>query len=192
VVRLTQEGGVPTDNPFVGNPAYAPEIYSYGHRNIQGIVRHPVTGEIWATEHGPRGGDELNRIVAGANYGWPLATHGIDYNRARVTPYRQLPGMRAPLLDWTPAIAPAGMTLYRGELFPHWQGDLFVSALVAKEIRRVRLKGDEVVEEQRLFGELEERMRDVRTGPDGVERRYASLDELPPEMRRLFDKFSGA
>ena len=123
------------------------------------------SGTLYEHEHGPRGGDELNRIVAGANYGWPLATFGIDYTYARVTPFTEYPGTEPPLLHWTPSIAPAGMTIYRGDLFPQWQGQLFVSALVEKSVRRVPPGGGE---QEILFTELGERMRDVRAAPDGA------------------------
>jgi glucose/arabinose dehydrogenase len=161
--------GIPADNPFVGRPGARPEIWSYGHRNVQGIVRDPDSGRIYAHEHGPRGGDELNLIEAGGNYGWPAATQGIDYSGAMITPHTDLPGMRAPLIDWTPSIAPSGMTLYRGELFPAWQGSLFVSALAAGDVRRIELDATgRPVAEETLFADLGERIRDVRSGPDGA------------------------
>ena len=165
IVRLTQDGRVPPDNPFVNTPGAFPEIWSYGHRNPQAIVIDAATGSVYAHEHGPRGGDELNRILPGRNYGWPLATHGVDYTFARVSPFTAYPGSEAPMLQWTPSIAPAGMTIYRGALFPAWQGNLFVSALVEKSVRRIV---PETGEQEVLFTELGERLRDVREGPDGA------------------------
>ncbi|MDQ2068832.1 PQQ-dependent sugar dehydrogenase [Natronospira bacteriovora] len=168
LIRLNDEGSVPPDNPFVDDEERRPEIYSYGHRNIQGIVHDPGSGLLWSHEHGPRGGDELNIIRPGANYGWPAATHGIDYSGARISPHRTLPGMEEAVLVWTPAIAPAGLSQYRGEQFPEWEGDLLIAGLVARAILRVSLDGESAREEERLFREVGERMRDVRVGPDGA------------------------
>ncbi|MGM0678053.1 PQQ-dependent sugar dehydrogenase [Ectothiorhodospira marina] len=169
IVRLNPEdGSVPTDNPFVDRDDALPEIYSYGHRNVQGLVWDAQTGILWSHEHGPRGGDELNIIEPGANYGWPAATHGIDYSGAIISPHTSLPGMEDPVHQWTPSIAPAGMTLYRGDRFPQWQGSLFVTSLVEHHVRRLTLDGVQVVDEEILFEEVGERIRDVRTGPDGA------------------------
>ena len=167
IVRLHRNGRVPADNPFVGQPDARPEIYSYGHRNVQGIVFDEETGVLWSHEHGPRGGDELNIIEPGVNYGWPVVSHGIDYSGARITPYTSLPGMRDPVRHWTPAIAPSGMTLYRGELFPEWRGSLLISSLVQRHVRLLTLDGARVTGEERLFEEVGERIRDVQSGPDG-------------------------
>lgn len=168
IVRLNQDGSIPTDNPFVDTPGALPEIFSYGHRNVQGLVVDPDSGTILIHEHGARGGDEINRIVPGANYGWPLATHGLDYTWARVTPFTRYPGIEQPLLHWTPSIAPSGMALYTGELFPSWQGTLLVGGLVTRAVHRVVWTGDTATEVEKLFTELNERIRDVRTGPDGA------------------------
>ena len=168
IVRIRPDGGVPPDNPFVGNPDALPEIYSFGHRNVQGLVFDPETGRLWAHEHGPRGGDELNLVLPGRNYGWPVATFGVDYSGARISPYTSRPGIEDPVLHWTPSIAPAGMTLYRGAEFPAWDGDLLVTALVAREVRRLDLEEGRVLGQEALFGELGERLRDVKTGPDGA------------------------
>lgn len=170
IVRIHPDGSVPDDNPFIGHADVRPEIYSYGHRNIQGLVVDEQNQRLIAHEHGPRGGDELNLITAGANFGWPIATGGLDYTGARITPFNQYPGTIPPLLEWTPSIAPSGMALYTGELFPEWRGDLLVGALVDKEVRRVRLSADATHAEdvESLFGELEERIRDVRVGPEGA------------------------
>ncbi len=169
IVRLNPDGSVPADNPFVGTSGALPEIWSYGHRNVQGIVRDPDSGRVYAHEHGPRGGDELNLIEPGRNYGWPVITHGVDYSGAMITPYTEREGMASPLVDWTPSIAPAGMTRYDGTLFPQWHGQLFVAALAGRHVRRVMLDDDgRPVAEARLFERLGERFRDVRTGPDGA------------------------
>ncbi|QPL47068.1 PQQ-dependent sugar dehydrogenase [Halomonas sp. A40-4] len=170
LVRLNPDGSVPQDNPFVYYGEARPEIYSLGHRNVQGLVFDNQQQRLIAHEHGPRGGDEINIIEAGANYGWPIATGGLDYTGARVTPFEDYPGTEPPTLEWTPSIAPSGMALYSGELFPEWQGDLLVGALVNKEVRRVRLSddGSSAKDVEGLFGELEERIRDVRQGPDGA------------------------
>lgn len=167
LVRLTLDGRVPDDNPFLGDNSARPELYSIGHRNVQGIVYDEERDELLINEHGPRGGDELNRIQPGANYGWPLTTHGVDYTGARITPFRELPAFSPPLLHWTPSIAPSGMALYRGDAFPDWQGDLFVSALAGQQVRRLVREEGRVVEQQVLFDELGARIRDVRVGPDG-------------------------
>ncbi|MDN7132854.1 PQQ-dependent sugar dehydrogenase [Halomonas sp. MC140] len=170
IVRLNPDGSVPQDNPFVNRDDAHPEIYSYGHRNVQGLVVDEQNQRLIAHEHGPRGGDEINIIEAGDNYGWPIATGGLDYTGARVTPFTAYPGTVPPVLEWTPSIAPSGMALYTGELFPEWQGDLLVGALVNQEVRRVRLSDDGSSAEdiEGLFGELEERIRDVRVGPEGA------------------------
>ncbi|MFC7366788.1 PQQ-dependent sugar dehydrogenase [Vreelandella zhaodongensis] len=170
IVRLNADGSVPDDNPLVGREDAQSEIYSYGHRNVQGLVFDENNQRLIAHEHGPRGGDELNIIEVGANYGWPIATGGLDYTGARVTPFSEYPGTVSPILEWTPSIAPSGMALYNGELFPLWRGDLLIGALVNKEVRRVRLSDDGAHAEdvEGLFGELEERIRDVRIGPEGA------------------------
>ncbi|NGX14955.1 PQQ-dependent sugar dehydrogenase [Wenzhouxiangella sp. XN24] len=168
IVRIRRDGGIPEDNPFVGRENALPEIYSYGHRNVQGLVFDARSGRLWAHEHGPRGGDEVNLILPGHNYGWPVATFGVDYSGARITPYTSRPGMEDPVIDWTPSIAPSGMTQYRGEAFPAWDGDLLVTALVARELRRIVLDGEEVVEQLSLLEEIGERLRDVQVGPDGA------------------------
>jgi len=168
VVRIDRFGRVPAGNPYVDTEDALPEIWSYGHRNPQGIVLHPASGVVYLHEHGPRGGDELNELEAGVNYGWPAISYGIDYSYARVTPYTSLPGMRQPILEWTPSIAPSGMTVYDGVLFPEWVGDLFVTALVEQSVRRIEVAGGRVVGQERLFDAIGERLRDIRTGPDGA------------------------
>jgi aldose sugar dehydrogenase len=168
IVRLNRDGSVPADNPLVGQPDAAAEIYSLGHRNVQGIFFDAQARRLYSHEHGPRGGDELNLIEAGHNYGWPLVTHGVDYTGALVSPYTELPGLQAPLLQWTPSVAPSSLTQYRGSLFPEWQGDLFASTLAERSVRRIRLLGGKLAGEEVMFEELEERIRDVRNGPDGA------------------------
>lgn len=168
IVRIGDDGRVPPDNPFVGQSDALPEIFSYGHRNAQGLIVDPDSGLIWSHEHGPRGGDELNLIQAGANYGWPIATHGIDYSGARISPFTSRPGMVDPLIDWTPSIAPAGMSQYRGNLFPDWNGNLLVASLAERSLRRIRIDGQQVVSDEIVPLGLSRRLRDVRVGPDGA------------------------
>jgi len=167
IVRINPDGSIPPDNPFIGQADALPEIHSYGHRNIQGLVFDAETGTLWQHEHGPRGGDELNRIEPAQNYGWPVATHGIDYSGALISPYESRPDMVDPLWVWTPSIAPSGMTLYRGGEFPEWNGDLLVTALVSRNVRRMDLEDGEVVREDTLFDDIGQRLRDIRTAPDG-------------------------
>jgi len=183
IVRLNRDGSIPPDNPFVGRVGARDAIYSFGHRNPQGLVHDPATGTVWAHEHGPRGGDELNRIKRGKNYGWPVATTGIDYSGARISPFTQQPGMEQPVLEWTPSIAPAGMSLYRGDLFPDWNGDLLIASLVEQTIRRIDLEGTTVVSQTPLGLELNRRLRDVRVGPDGA--LYVLTDAADGEILRI-------
>ncbi len=168
IVRLNGDGSAPADNPFTGHEGALPEIYSYGHRNVQGLIYDSEQNRLIAHEHGPKGGDEINLIEPGKNYGWPITSFGLDYTGARVTPFTNRPGMEPPLLYWTPSIAPSGMTLYNGELFPQWQGDLLVGALAAKRVHRVSLERGEARDVEVLFESLNERIRDVKTGPDGA------------------------
>jgi len=182
IIRINPDGSVPTDNPFVDRPDVLPEIYSYGHRNVQALVPNGET--LWAHEHGPRGGDELNIIVPGANYGWPVTSHGRDYSHAAITPFTQREGMEQPVLVWTPSIAPAGMTLYWNNRFPQWRGSLFVAALAEESVRRVQLTADgEPAAQEVLFSELGQRVRDVRSGPDGA--LYLLTDEEEGQLLRV-------
>jgi glucose/arabinose dehydrogenase len=167
IVRLNRDGSVPADNPFRKQAGAAPEVLSLGHRNVQGVAIDPADGSLLVTEHGPRGGDEVNRILPGRNYGWPIVTGGIDYSFARVSPFTALPGFEAPLLEWTPSIAPAGLAVYNGALFPDWRGALLVPALVERELRLVRRDGGRITKQAALLAELGERIRDVRVAPDG-------------------------
>jgi len=168
VVRLRDDGTVPPDNPFVGREGARPEIFTYGHRNPQGMAMHPVTGRIWLVEHGPRGGDELNLLKAGANYGWPRATHGIDYSGSTISPSKSLPGMEDPVRVWVPSISPSGLAFYTGDRFPGWKGSVFTGALSDNALIRVELDGDRYVGEERLLVDLLPYIRDVRQGPDGL------------------------
>lgn len=167
IVRLRPDGSVPPDNPFVTVPGARPEIWSYGHRNVQGIAIHPVTGELWATEHGPKGGDELNRIVAAGNYGWPLVTHGIAYNGDRIGIGAARAGIEGPVHYWVPSIAVSSLAFYDGDRFPKWRGNALVTGLYGVLVR-LELAGRKVVREERMLQELRERIRDVRVGPDGL------------------------
>ena len=168
VMRITTDGKVPPDNPFVSEAGAVGTIYSRGHRNPQGLAFDPVRGVLFEHEHGPRGGDEVNVIRSGRNYGWPVATLGLDYSGATISPYRRYPGMEDGLVVWVPSIAPSGLAVYRGRMFPEWEGDLLVGALVDKEVRRIRLSPDgKVLGQQSLFRSIGERIRDVRVAPDG-------------------------
>jgi aldose sugar dehydrogenase len=164
ILRLHDDGRIPDDNPFVGHADARPEIYAYGVRNPQGMALHPRTGALWEHEHGPRGGDEINIIEAGRNYGWPVISHGIDYSGAAIGDgIRAQAGMEQPLHVWTPSIAPSGMAFYEGEIFPDWDGDLLVGALAHRHLARLRLDAEgRVVSEVRMLGELNRRIRDVR------------------------------
>jgi len=183
IVRIHTDGSVPSDNPFVDTEGALPEIYSYGHRNIQGLVFDAAAGRLWSHEHGPRGGDEVNLIEPGGNYGWPVATHGIDYSGALISPYSTRPGMIDPEHVWTPSIAPAGMALYRGARFPQWQGKLLVAALAARHARVLTLDSGRIVGDEILLDELGERLREIRTGPDGAV--WVLTDANPGKVLRL-------
>lgn len=161
-VRIDADGGIPPNNPFVGREGAHPAIYTYGHRNPQGLAV-AADGALYLNEHGPRGGDETNLLVAGRNYGWPAVTFGLDYNGAYVSPFQRAPGMEPPLNQWTPSIAPASLAVYSGDRFPTWRGDLFVGALVDQEVRRLDIENHQVVGEEALFSELGRRIRDVRS-----------------------------
>lgn len=168
VVRLNEDGSVPSDNPSFGDGAL-PELFTKGHRNPQGLVYDAERGILWETEHGARGGDEINIIIAGANYGWPIATYGIDYSGAKLTPFTEYEGTTQPVKYWTPSIAPSGLAVYRGDLFSGWDGDLLVGAMSAADgqaLHRVIMDGDKPAGEERYL--IGERIRDVRLGPDGA------------------------
>ncbi|WP_440957952.1 PQQ-dependent sugar dehydrogenase [Oceanicaulis sp. LC35] len=168
LLRLNPDGSAPADNPFADEGGLAAYVFSYGHRNMQGIALDEASGAIWTHEHGPQGGDELNAITPGDNYGWPIATMGLDYNGARISPYFEHDGFHAPAWVWTPSIAPSGMALYEGDLFADWQGDLLVTALAGQALHRLDLEAGAVVGEERLLHEREQRIRQVISGPDGA------------------------
>lgn len=184
IVRLNDDGSVPNDNPFVGQATVRPEILSYGHRNQQGLAFDAQTGRLYETEHGPKGGDELNIIEPGSNFGWPIITYGMDYSGAYVSPYTVRPGMEQPVLQWTPSIAPSGLAVYRGDRFPAWQGDLFVGSLAFKHLRHVDLDAaGHVVGQEELLNDLDARIRDVRAAPDGY--LYVTTDDVAGRVLRI-------
>jgi len=184
VIRVHDDGRVPADNPFVGKPGWKPEKYTLGNRNMQGAVLHPQTGLLWTHEHGPQGGDEINVIRAGVNYGWPVITYGVNYGiGTRIGEGTAKPGMAQPLHYWVPSIAPSGMAFYTGDKFPRWRGDLFIGALKDQMLVRLRLHGEKVVREERLLKSLLGRIRDVRSGPDGYI--YLLTDESAGVLARL-------
>jgi glucose/arabinose dehydrogenase len=168
VVRIEPDGRVPADNPFVSQAGARPEIWSLGHRNIQGAALHPQTGELWTSEHGPQGGDEINVVDPGRNYGWPVITYGAEYGSgAKIGEGTAKAGMEPPLVYWVPSIAPSGMAFLTSERYPGWKGDLFIGALRGHALVRLRLDGRKVVAQERLLEDFGERIRDVRQGPDG-------------------------
>ena len=183
VIRLHPDGSVPEDNPFVGVAGARPEIFSYGHRNAQGLAIHPETGVPWLHEHGARGGDEVNVVRPGVNYGWPVITHGIDYSGAPIGEGTHKEGMAQPIYYWVPSIAPSGMAFYDGDAFPEWRGDLFVGALRSELLARLELDGERVVGEERLLEGALGRIRDVEVGPDGL--LYLLTDESAGGLYRL-------
>ncbi len=172
IVRLNADGSVPKDNPFIGKDGVRPEIWSYGHRNVEAATLHPTTGELWEVEHGARGGDELNIARKGKDYGWPTITYGIEYQGGPIGGgIQQKQGMEQPRYYWDPIIAPSGMVFYTGSLFPAWQNSLFIGGLGSLNLVRLTLKGEQVVGEERLLQDLQpqrERIRNVRQGPDGA------------------------
>jgi glucose/arabinose dehydrogenase len=169
IVRIAPDGSVPKDNPFVGRNDALPEIWSYGHRNMQGAAIHPQSGKLWEHEHGAKGGDEINIPQPGKNYGWPVISFGVNYDGTPVGSGKSsMPGMEQPIKYWVPSIAPSGMAFYTGDLFPNWKGSLFVGALAGQMLVRLTLDGEKVTGEERLLQGLHERIRDVRMGPDGA------------------------
>ena len=168
LIRIAPDGSAPADNPFVGRADAKPEIWSYGHRNEQGLAINPASGDLWEIEHGPRGGDEVNIIGKGKNYGWPVIGYGIDYSGAKIHESTARAGMEQPIKYWVPSIAPSGMTFYTADLFAAWKGNLFVGALAGQMLVRLELDGDKVGKEERMLQGLRERIRDVRDGPDGA------------------------
>jgi aldose sugar dehydrogenase len=167
VVRINSDGAIPPDNPFIGKPGYRPEVWSYGHRNPQGAALHPQSGDLWTVEHGARGGDEINIPKAGGNYGWPVIAYGRHYSGGKIGVGTHAEGMEQPLYYWDPSIAPSGMMFYTGDKFPRWKGSLMIGALSFRLLTRLSLKGNTITDEERMLQNLEERIRDVRQGPDG-------------------------
>ncbi len=185
ILRLTADGKPAPGNPLACRPGARPEIWSYGHRNIQGLARDPVSGRVWATEHGPRGGDELNLIEGGNNYGWPLQSYGADYRSREPIGQRAVLGMTGPKVAWVPSPAPSGLAVYTGSQFPQWKGSVFSGGLAAKDIRRIALDKDgNALAQDRL--DIGARVRDVRQGPDGY--LYALTDEDNGRLLRIVPK----
>ena len=169
IVRINSDGTIPKDNPFVGKDGVRPEIWSIGHRNIQSATLHPTTGELWEVEHGTRGGDELNLVQKGKDYGWPTIAYGIEYRGGPITGgITAQSGMEQPRYYWDPVIGPSGMVFYTGSMFPAWTGNLFVGGHQTRDLVRLVVEGDRVTGEERLLTDLKERLRDVRQGPDGA------------------------
>jgi len=184
VIRLHDDGRVPADNPFVMQAGARPEKFTLGNRNMQGAALHPRSGELWTHEHGPQGGDEINIMRAGRNYGWPVVTFGVNYGiGTKIGEGTSKPGMEPPLLVWTPSIAPSGMAFYTGDAFPNWKGNLLVGALRDEMLVRLELEGDKVVRQERLIKGQIGRIRDVRVGPDGLI--YLLTDEREGALVRL-------
>jgi glucose/arabinose dehydrogenase len=184
VIRLHDDGRVPKDNPYVDKAGWKPEKFTLGNRNMQGAALHPRTGALWTHEHGPQGGDEINIIRPGANYGWPVITYGANYGTGtKIGEGTEKAGMEQPLHYWVPSIAPSGMAFYTGDRFPKWQGDLFVGALRDAMLVRLKLDGDKIVREERMLKNTLGRIRDVRSGPDGFI--YLLTDESNGVLARL-------
>ena len=184
VVRIERDGKVPADNPFAGQAGVLPEIWSYGHRNVQGAALHPVTGELWTDEHGPKGGDELNRTLAGRNYGWPTVSYGVEYSGAKISDSPTAPGIEAPVHYWVPSIATSGLLFYTGDRFPQWKGNAFVGGLKSEQLSRLELDDNRVVHEEVLLrGVVGDRVRDVEQGPDGLI--YLLTDEADGRLLRI-------
>ncbi len=167
IMRINADGSVPRDNPFAGRADAQPEIWSYGHRNVQAATLHPETGQLWTVEHGARGGDELNFPRAGRNYGWPVITYGRDYSGARIGDGTARDGMEQPVYFWDPVIAPSGATFYTGDVYPGWRGSLLIGGLASQALVRLVVENGRVTLEERYLGEMNERIRDVQQGPDG-------------------------
>ncbi len=185
VIRIEPDGKVPADNPFVARSGTAPEVFSLGHRNIQGAALHPGTGELWASEHGPQGGDEINRVLGGLNYGWPLVTYGVNYGTGtRIGEVGPKPDFEPPLWHWVPtSVAPSGLAFLTSERYPGWKGSLFMGTLRGQVLIRLTLNGNRITGEERLLEELKARIRDVRQGPDGW--LYVLTDGINAQVLRL-------
>ena len=184
VVRIKPDGSVPADNPFLKTKSALPEIWSYGHRNVQGAAIHPTTGKLWTGEHGPQGGDEVNLDEAGKNYGWPVITYGENYGGGKIGSGSEKAGMEQPLHKWVPSIATAGMMFYTGDKFPQWKGNLLVTSLAGQTLARLELDGEKITHEERLLKkEVGERLRDIAQGPDGFI--YVISDENNGKIYRI-------
>jgi glucose/arabinose dehydrogenase len=183
IAHVRRDGSPPSDNPFLTRSDAKPEIWSYGHRNLQGAAINPETAQLWTIEHGAQGGDELNRPQAGKNYGWPVITYGKDYNGSKIGIGTKAPGMEPPLHYWDPSIAPSGLLFYTGKAYPGWTGSLFTGSLKFGALVRMTLQGETVVSEERLLEDLGERIRDVRQGPDGLI--YLLTDSAQGRLLRL-------
>jgi glucose/arabinose dehydrogenase len=184
IVRIAPDGSVPRDNPLVGRRGARPEIWSWGHRNVQGAALHPATGALWTHEHGPQGGDELNIVTGGRNYGWPVITAGREYGSGAVIGQGETRADVVPALrTWVPSVAPSGMAFVTSDRYPGWKGSLLIGTLKAQRLLRLTLDGERVTGEQRLLAGLGERIRDVRQGPDG--RIYLLTDNSDGRVLRL-------
>lgn len=184
IVRIRDDGAIPSDNPFVGKAGAQPSIWSYGHRNPQGLAFDAASGRLYEHEHGPRGGDEVNVIRRGGNYGWPVATRGMDYSGASISPFKTYKGMIDGIVVWVPSIAPSGLAVYRGSMFPEMVGDLIVGALAAQEVRRVDLDAaGKMIGQARIFPEIRTRVRDVRVAPDGAI--WVTTDDAAGKVLRI-------
>jgi aldose sugar dehydrogenase len=184
LIRINKDGSIPKDNPFAKNADAKPEIYTYGNRNMQGIAMHPVTGDIWTVEHGPQGGDELNLMQPGVNYGWPIITYGVNYTVG--TPIGEgthKEGMAQPIHHWIPSIATSSLLFYNGDRFPHWKGNAFVSSLVFGQLARLEIKDNKVIKEERLINGIVGRIREVQQGLDGFI--YIITDEVNGRLLRI-------
>ena len=187
LVRVNADGSIPKDNPFVGKEGVRPEIWSFGHRNIQAATLHPQTGELWEVEHGTRGGDEVNIARKGKDYGWPTIAYGIEYRGGPITGgIQQKEGMEQPLYYWDPIIGPSGMAFYTANLFPAWKGNLFVGGHGSRDLVRLELQGEKVVGEERLLKDMKEAIRDVRVGPGGA--LYLLTDSAKGRLLKLVPK----
>ena len=166
IYRLNLDGSIPDDNPFVNKQGAKKAVYTYGNRNPQGLIFHPITGELWEHEHGPKGGDEINIIEKGKNYGWPVITYGINYSGTSITDKREMPGMEQPLYYWVPSIAPSGMAFSTSDIYKDWKGDLFVGSLKFKYLERLVIRDKKVIKREKILDEIG-RVRNVKEGPDG-------------------------
>jgi glucose/arabinose dehydrogenase len=183
ILRLREDGTVPPDNPFVGKEGYKPEIFTWGHRNAQGLAVHPDTGAVWANEHGPQGGDELNLLTAGKNYGWPVVTYGREYSGEVISQQPWKEDMEQPVMFWVPSIGISGLVVYTGDKFPTWKGQMFVGGLSGLQVQRIQFTEKGPIGRETLLLPLKQRIRDVRQGPDG--NLYVAVDANPGGILRI-------